>query len=272
MRFVYVDESGTSGKAPFLIVAGVVIDMDRQFIRVARHISKLVNKYVAAEDREGFSFHATNLFSGSGKTWGNRAKYSLAHRCEALKEFLAIPSKFHLPVIVGFIRRKPSPTGQSTQARQKTTQDDHALAFSYCCIGAEKYMRSYARPRELAKITAEDNTQTKDKIKLMHNVLRGRYPSALHFMKRLSADMGVDSEFLPLTKIIDAVSFEGKKDAILLQIADACALTIRHFLEGRTDTADFINAFTLGRPECITREIEKARSCHGGKLEVKCWL
>lgn len=165
----------------------------------------------------------------------------------------------------------PDPPGQSTQARRESIAEDQALAFSLCAVGAENFMRKYADPSEIAKIVAEDNTETKEAVRRMHETLRGNNPAFDQFLTDVSTRMTRSPGFLPIRKIVDAVSFEGKKEAMLLQISDACALIIRYYLEERSDIADFIKAFSPAGPERITN-IEAVRSAHGGRNEVKCWV
>ena len=83
VRYVYADESGISINESFVVVAGVIIHADTQWNVVEKHIGELIEKYVAKEDRSGFCFHATDLFQGSGKVFGNREKYPLERSREA---------------------------------------------------------------------------------------------------------------------------------------------------------------------------------------------
>src|SRR6476646_6251002 len=112
VRRIYCDESGTSGQG-ILVAASVIVHGDAQWRPVEDYIGGLINNYVAEDDRLGFVFHATELFSGSG-IFKNCEKYPLAHRIEALKEILSIPSKFRLPIVFGFIRREQSSPDHST--------------------------------------------------------------------------------------------------------------------------------------------------------------
>lgn len=268
MRFIYCDESGTSRES-FLVVAGVIVHGDTQWKPVEKHIGELIRKYVRDEHRLGFVFRATDLFSGSGHIFKDREKYPLKHRFEALKELLSIPSKFRLPVVGGFIRRKRISPNQSTQSRRESVAEDQALAFSHCLIGAEKYMRKYADPTEIAKMVAEDNTETKKSVARMHDMLRSSHPDVADYLKGLTRIMCLDSDFLPITKIVDSVSFEGKRGAILLQVADACAFIIRSYIEERPNIGQFARAFIpSGR---AIANIEKVRASNGGILPIRSW-
>jgi hypothetical protein len=63
MRFVYLDESGTSSNEQIAVVAGVIINADLQWKRVEEYIDNLIRLHVPLELRDGFTFHGTDLFS-----------------------------------------------------------------------------------------------------------------------------------------------------------------------------------------------------------------
>lgn len=70
MRVVYLDETGHSFKEPHAAVAGVLLDPDQQWAALAQSIDHL-KKDVPEQFRNGFFFHASDLFGG-GKwrsTW-----------------------------------------------------------------------------------------------------------------------------------------------------------------------------------------------------------
>src|SRR5688572_19923792 len=67
VRFIFCDEAGISNPEhePFAVVAAVIIDADRQLHAIERHLAKLVDRHIRPRHREGFVFHATELFNGS---------------------------------------------------------------------------------------------------------------------------------------------------------------------------------------------------------------
>lgn len=65
MRLIYLDESGTTERATFLSVAGVILHGDVEWPLVNQRLVALVEKYIPEPDREGFVFHATDIFHGS---------------------------------------------------------------------------------------------------------------------------------------------------------------------------------------------------------------
>jgi len=278
VRFVYADESGISVNESILVVAGVIIHADSQWLPVEQHIRALINKYVAEEDRSGFIFHAKDLFQGGGKIFGNREKYPLERSREALKEFLSIPSRFKVPIVYGFTRKigklprkSDRPSRKSDKQHREDLAEDHARAFSLCAILAERFMRRYADPAEVATIIAEDNTQTRKTVKLMHDVFRGIHPSFAKYVEGTASQLNLGPDFFPLKKIVDTVHFVDKSGAFLLQIADASALIIRWYLEEKANVEEFVSAFTSRDPEIAIAKREGVRRSHVGGNDVRCW-
>jgi hypothetical protein len=104
----------------------------------------------------------------------------------------------------------------------------------------------------------------------MLNVLRSSHPQLSEYQKGVCERHQLNTDFLPITKISESVSWKGKRGARLLQVADACAFIIRQYLEGRPDIGDFLATFIPRGPESIV-DIEKVRASYGGMCEVKCW-
>src|ERR1041385_7904518 len=57
VRLIYLDESGL-GEERFLVVAGVIVEADSQYMAVARHLRALIAEVVPPEKRHGFAFEA----------------------------------------------------------------------------------------------------------------------------------------------------------------------------------------------------------------------
>src|SRR5262245_3707207 len=66
MRLTYVDEGGIAKHEGFMVVSGAIIDGDRQLVAIENHLDILVQKHIPEEDRPGFIFHATEIWSGGG--------------------------------------------------------------------------------------------------------------------------------------------------------------------------------------------------------------
>ena len=91
MRLIYVDEAGISSitQEPFLVVAGVIVDADKQFKSVQAYLDELVEKHIPKDRRDGFAFHAMELFHGTKRF--NREFWSFEKRLEILDDLAAIP-------------------------------------------------------------------------------------------------------------------------------------------------------------------------------------
>jgi hypothetical protein len=239
-RCIYLDESGTCSEQT-LVVAGVIINIDAQYEAIAEQLRGIARKYVPSlkeHEVRGFIFHAKDLFHGTGRTLFDRRKFDIDRSREALKELLAIPSKFHLPTPFGFIKQQQLPP--KTQRARDLIAINHSIAFSRCVVEAERYMRR--QPSELAMVIAENNDQTKEILKIGYEMLQGiSEPTDLELWSVAYAGM---KDFLPIKKIVHESHFADKNGAYLLQIADACAFIIRYLLEKKPGVEDLVEAFS----------------------------
>jgi len=255
VRFVYVDESGCSANDDTLVVTGVILNADAQYIAVEQYLEQLIERYIPRECREGFIFHAKDLFHGTGRTVTDRRRFSLERAREALKELLAIPSKFHIPITFGYLRKREvqqedfsAIRSQKKRARavRESMMLDHALTFTMCVVAAEQHLRSHSPTNEIATVVAENNTQTRRIVKLMYDILRGAKKDAL---TEWCNDLAISEDILPLKKLKHGVHFADKDEAFLLQIADACSFIIRYVLSNTSNVDDLVNSFTGGHSE-----------------------
>ncbi|MFZ1219410.1 MAG: hypothetical protein WAO00_08955, partial [Chthoniobacterales bacterium] len=164
-------------------------------------------------------------------------------------ELLALPAKLHLPVAFGYIRKdyrknEDDRVAQNKREAREMVAIGHSLAFTQCVVAAEKYMREKAETKEVAGLYVENNTQTARTVKELHDLTRGGPQFRRFEVMHWSHSLQLGRDFLPLRKIVHAPSFQEKSDASLLQIADACALLIRFFLEQRRDVDQLVQAFT----------------------------
>ena len=125
-----------------------------------------------------------------------------------------------------------------------------------CAVAAERYMRQSAEPSEVASLVVENNDNSQKAIKAMHMLLRSRNPNeatsvVVSDLKQMAPGC------VPLNKIVHGVYFASKEDSVLLQIADACAFTIRRFLEAKTDIKEFCDVLTGNNPKALARDESK---------------
>jgi hypothetical protein len=243
VRLIYLDESGL-GEERFLVVAGVIVEADSQYMAVARHLRALIAEVVPPEKRHGFAFEAKKLFSGK-KPFD---KHSLSKRIEILSQILQIPGLFELPVVYGYLDKHAPVKGLTEEQLRETDSlaNKHGVTFTMCAMAAEQYMKKYARKEEVATLHAEDNRETHQMLRVARKSLAG---GSKYDIRRLLGPKAV--EVLPTTRIVDGISFHEKDDAFLIQLADACAFLLRVAFEGRKDCAVFYDAFTGGHPDVL---------------------
>jgi hypothetical protein len=259
---VYLDESGISTNETITVVAGVIIDADKQWKAVSQYIDSLIEEYVPKEHRDGFVFHAKHLFHGSQIF--DPSKYPPERRREVLKKLVEIPAKFYLPTVYGYSDKwwfRAAHERCPSRHRHRVSAVHHAVTYAFCAIAVERFMREHARPEEIATLIAENNEDARKAVKTIHHHLRGKALNAKEatatFLRILRENGAGD--YLPIRKIIDCVHFALKDEAILLQIADACAFTYRCYLENKPNTTELSEALMRNN----LKALEPNKSEHG---------
>jgi hypothetical protein len=245
VRYIYADESGISVNESVTVVAAVIIDADKQWRAVEKEIEALIHEYVPGEHRQDFVFHAKDLFAGSGHIF-DRNKYPRERSGDALKQLLALPRRLGLPVVFGMTRKEPIPDSPTKLERREKTVLHHSYTFALCVLAAENYLREYTDESEVATLIAEINTDTQRVLKATHFLMQGKDRTS-EGAKAFALLNSFAGHLMPIKRIVDTVHFAEKNGAILLQLADACAMTIRHYFEDKPYSEEFIAAF-VGNP------------------------
>jgi hypothetical protein len=234
VRFVFLDEGGISKREPFIVVGDAVVHGDEQLTPLEDHLDELIAKHIPEEDREGFVFHSKDIFSGT-RYFKDREKWPIERRLAILDDLVAIPGKFRIPLVFGFVQRAGFPHEPISFAptQQQIDIAAHAVAFVECSLVIEEHMRE-AWPDEVAQLVAEDNDQARAVIRDAHAFLRS---------PRDLARQGVHSELLPLRKIRNSVHFAEKSESQALQLADVCTFFVRGRLSGHPHATRFYEAF-----------------------------
>ena len=194
----------------------------------------LADEYAPPEHREGFVFHAMELWSG-GKIL-KRGEYPQERRWEALKRLCALPSEFGIPVVKGQVHKETYCRIVNEQLSGKELTDEAQIAaFTECLTVVEHFMRNEAGAAEVAKIAVEHNSQNYQIFKEQHRSLKS--PECLEGMNPAARPLW------PLKKIVDGVEACEKADTSLLQIADACAFIIRKVLENHPEAEQYFEGF-----------------------------
>lgn len=205
------------------------MDADRQWRVLEQHLSDLADRYAPPDAREGFCFHATELFSG-GATFP-RDRFPKEHRWRALDALCAIPWQFGLPVVMGHMPRADFAANNPGLSASDVLAVALAHCAAFCTIGVDLHLRQACPPDEVAAMVYENNDVSRRTIRDMHNLFRSPQKSA--------AFEGEIARYLPITRVVDTAHFAEKSDTSLLQIADACAFSIARKLKGASDADRF---------------------------------
>lgn len=260
VRFIYLDEAGTSENEPVAVVAGVFVDADRRYKIVEKYIASLIEKHVPPEKRRGFSFHAKELVGGGGKVFPRSNPPDPVQdqrRLDALWDVARITRQFSLPIVIGWCR-KDAPVVEQVMANFRRTHGNnerkarikkavftHQMAYTQCLIAAELYMRDIAKPGEVAVCVAEDGSAANNAIKASHYIAQD--PELVPFLPR-----GAEKIY-PISFVVDTVHFAKKHEAKMLQIADVCAYAVRRYLNGQKLGAELMEALS-GNPEGLAED------------------
>ena len=219
MRLIYLDEAGikhNEKEDPILCVAGVILHGDNQWKEVEKAISAVVSDWLPPADREGFIFHATDLYHGS-RYW-DREVWRQEIRNEILADLVGIIKKLGIPVIYHEIKKAEFGKGVLTDENLDPEQKRilmQGVAAAQCMAWADMWIKANF-PSENAMVIAEDSDRVKLPLKRAAPLLRD---------SRLSMVQG-----LPLRHIIDTVHFAAKQDSTPLQLADLCVFILRRWL------------------------------------------
>lgn len=243
MRYVFMDEAGTSAVEPVSVVVGLIADADNH-VMTGEALALEVLKLLPAVVRQDFVFHATNVFAG-GK---HRDLWSFNDRLAFLKFMMSIPRRVGMAICLGVHWRGAVDwSKESTPTTLTDAQTDHYLAFINCVGVADRSIRRHAGPREVATIVAEDIPEMRKQLKWGLHWLReqGIHLSPDHLRTTVADEEAgylVQSGSLQVSRIRKAIHFVEKPDDPMVQVADACAYGFRRYFAGEKFGDDFAQA------------------------------
>jgi uncharacterized protein DUF3800 len=222
VRVVYLDESGQSSREPRIVQAGVIVHGDSQIVPIEAHLEELVVKHIPPESRDGFVFHATDIYGGGPKDciFHDKKEWPEERRWALLDDLVAIPAKFQLPVCLGQVDKVEFRAQNSTKSNSKQEVEVaiHAMAIIQCEISVELWMR-HNTENEITHLIAENNNDVRVAAKEAHILLKSK--------EAMEAEGFFHHPCFPFVKIRDGLQFATKVDSRILQVADACAWSIR---------------------------------------------
>lgn len=237
-----MDESGIGKEDDFVVVCGVIIDIDKQSEAIEAHLDILVRKHIPADKQKDFFFHAAEIFSGASKSiYADKTEWPAERRWKILDDLVEIPKKFDIPVCVAWTKKSAFP---QTLAKAGVAEGEigfpllvamHGTAIAACEMVVEKWMREKTAG-EFALITMENNNEVKKAAKAAHLHMKG------YALEEESGDKeGFPVHlYAPFVKIKDGLQFAEKAETRFLQIADVCAWTCRRALNKAAHSDRFI--------------------------------
>lgn len=132
VRYIYIDEAGTSAKEPVSVVVGVIINADTQWRLAERELNNVFDRFVPSQFRENFVFHAKEIW-GSPKY---RDGWPIEKRLKFLRRVMKIPRNLRVPIALGIQRRG---------SIQGPPEMDHLMAFAMCVGRADLLVPSGMR-------------------------------------------------------------------------------------------------------------------------------
>ncbi|MDZ4858949.1 MAG: DUF3800 domain-containing protein [Candidatus Hydrogenedentes bacterium] len=206
MRVAFLDDSGL-GKLehdPFVVIAGVVVNMDSQLKAIEHRLSEIKTAFFAVQS-DDVVLHGTDIL------WGNRTFdkniYSEDKRLGLLNDTIAIIAEFNLPVVMGVVDRRLRRIGNEKERIAYALK----LASARCALAIEAYMRNQGS--ETCMLVYEDTPCYRKAIRDQHKVLNSEASSAL------------SATYFPFQRIVHNPIFWNKSECALLQVADSAAFT-----------------------------------------------
>lgn len=252
VRMIFLDESG-GAEHDVTVVAGIIIHADSQWDVLERHINELRSEIPPSHDRE-MILHAVEIYNGSKKTNGVRRidpeVWERDARHAFLEKLVSIPRQAGVAVVLGFSR------GFNELSPRERVKRRHMMAFTQCLVRSNQYIKRFA-PGEVASVIAENKRNDReviDQIKVSMELLRD--PVFKEVM--MGAIPEQLSAALPVEVIKDTVFFAEKTESPFLQLADACAWSVRRWLaRERNDSDRFVRAL-WGNQDLFREEREAA--------------
>ena len=241
MRYIFIDEAGTSALEPVTVVVGVIADADEHVLLAEASVREACGS-VPKEYQKDFVFHATQVFGDRRyqEHWG------LTDRLHFLKSMMSIPRRTGMAIAVGAQWRGSIDFSWSLGALGLSLeQSDHLQAFFNCVSIADRGIRDNAHAREVASLVVEDIPEMRKVLKLVPGILRDN-PISLRKEHLRETVSDVEAGYLKqsgdirVTRIRGAVHFVEKQEDPLVQVADACAYGIRRYFAEQKFGMEFV--------------------------------
>ncbi len=253
VRYIFMDEAGTSALEPVTIIVGLIANAD-DHVMSAEALAHEAIGAVPAQYKKDFVFHAMQVFGGSKYQSGN---WGLTDRLDLLQTMMSIPRRIGMAVTLSVMWRGAVDYlhGEGIHPSLSPSESDHLMAFHQCVAIADRAIRKHAGPREVATIVAEDVPKMRRFMKVIPRILREN-PDVVpqEYLRQTITDLeaGHNTQLgdLRVTRIRNSVHFVEKADDPLVQVADACAYGFRRYFAKEKFGLEFVRAI-VGNEEVL---------------------
>jgi hypothetical protein len=249
VRFVYVDEAGTSENEPVTIVVGLIVNADEQLMFAESVVEEALGS-VPSKLRDGFVSHAMEVWSSPKY----RDDWAMSDRLRFLKTMMGLPRRLKLPILLGLVRRSSEVPPEMASKGISRAQYHHILAFWMCVSQADRYMRDHAGLSEVGTVVAEDVPEMRKYLRKLPKMFTDD-PTILPpgTLQPTQEEQGLgyikqSSEVFRISRIRRSIHFVEKQDDPLLQLADACAFGFRRYFSEQQHGRDFVLAILDQEP------------------------
>jgi len=244
MRYIFVDEAGTSANEPVTVVVGIIASADQHVMAAERRIEEILGG-VPAAFKEGFVFSAKTILQDQRY----QSEWTSNDRLGLVKAMMAVPRRIGMTISVAVYWRGAQMAklyDEFREAGMSVAQADHFMAFNMCLACADGYIRDAADHSEVASVVAEDTDEMRKHLKHVVRMLRAS-PHVLkpeHQRRTVwdeEAGHPVQRGEIRVTRIRSSIHFVAKAEDPLVQVADACAYGIRRYFAEQPLGLEFAN-------------------------------
>ncbi|HEX5312292.1 DUF3800 domain-containing protein [Aquabacterium sp.] len=230
MRYIFVDEAGTSAHEPVTVVVGIIADAD-QHVRAAENLVSEILQGVPLQHRKQFTFHATRVFGDKRY----QSDWLFNDRLHLLESMMSVPRRIGMAITLSARwRNAVDHTELAEPLRLSQSQFEHVMAFGECLAIADRNIRRHAHPNEVASVVAEDIPEMRRFLKIVPKMYR---ENPFHCRPEHLRETPQDKEAgystqrgeLRIARIRNSVHFVEKSEDPLVQVADACAYGFRRY-------------------------------------------
>lgn len=244
MRFLFVDEAGTSGgpREPVAVVCAVIVHADTQTASVQERIDEIKSKIPLPFRQKYPVFHAKKIWNSKDF----RDEWSLEQRKSLLMEMMSCPHDLKLALAFGAVHQDLEIPDDCWNPVTKV-QVRHGLALQHCLWKADQWIKQFCAANEVATVIAEDVPDMKEQLNFLVSHMKKdaafrQMVEAGEFDPDGSREELLAENALRIERIRTPMYFASKIQEPFIQIADSCAFGIRRYLSGYSHGEDFMAA------------------------------